>query len=122
MHIDIGAPKNQEKKYGYIAYCIKNEAEHIVDNMVTERVTAYIRKNEKDQKDTDIINKIKLSMRILELLYQIIEKPKFQQINTLLYQTMLILEPERMHCTYCNWSMIFECHRNSIKVNLCTSE
>jgi hypothetical protein len=30
--------------------------------MVTERATTYIRKNEKDQKDTDIINKIKLSM------------------------------------------------------------
>jgi len=36
----------------------------------------YIRKNEKDENDIDIIKKIKLSMRILELLYQIIEKLK----------------------------------------------
>jgi hypothetical protein len=55
---------------------IKNEAEHIVDDMVTERVRLTLGKNEKDQMDTDIINKIKQSMRILELLYQIIEKPK----------------------------------------------
>jgi hypothetical protein len=57
---------------------IKNEAEHIVDDMVTERVRLTLGKNEKDQMDTDIINKIKQSMRILELLYQIIEKPKSQ--------------------------------------------
>jgi hypothetical protein len=46
--------------------------------MVTERVRLTLGKNEKDQMDTDIINKIKQSMRILELLYQIIEKPKSQ--------------------------------------------
>jgi glutamate synthase domain-containing protein 3 len=61
MHIDIGASKDKKKekkkKDGYTTNCIKNEAEHITDDMVTKRVTAYIRKNEKDHKDTDIINK-----------------------------------------------------------------
>jgi len=41
----------------------------------------YIRKNEKDENDIDIINKIKLSMRILELLYQIIEKMKSRYVD-----------------------------------------
>jgi len=30
--------EQRKKKGGYIANCIKNEVEHIVDNMVTERV------------------------------------------------------------------------------------
>ena len=44
MHINIGTQKNKEKKDGYIADCIKNEAEHIVDNMVTERVRLTLEK------------------------------------------------------------------------------
>jgi hypothetical protein len=40
--------KEQRKKDGYIAGCIKkNEAEHIVDNLVTERVRLTLGKMRK---------------------------------------------------------------------------
>jgi hypothetical protein len=36
--------EQRKKKDGYIADCIKNEAEYIVDNMVTERVRLTLEK------------------------------------------------------------------------------
>jgi len=39
--------KEQRKKYGYIVDCIKNEVEHIDDNMVTERVQLTLGKMRK---------------------------------------------------------------------------
>ena len=45
MHIDIGAPKNKEKKTDRLYK--KNEVEHIVDNMVTERVRLTLGKMRK---------------------------------------------------------------------------
>jgi hypothetical protein len=47
MHIDIGAPKNKEKKRRRYSRFIKNEAEHIVDNMVNETVRLTLAKMRK---------------------------------------------------------------------------
>jgi hypothetical protein len=48
MHIDIGAPENKEKKKTiYSRLYKKNEAEHIVDNMVIERVRLTLGKMRK---------------------------------------------------------------------------
>jgi hypothetical protein len=47
MHIDTGAPKNKKKRRIYSKLYKKNEAENIVDNMVTERVRLTLGKMRK---------------------------------------------------------------------------
>jgi hypothetical protein len=47
MHIDIGVPMNKEKKRRRYSRFIKNEAEHIIDNMVSERVRLTLAKMRK---------------------------------------------------------------------------
>jgi hypothetical protein len=99
MHIDIGASKDKKKKRkkkdGYTTNCIKNEAEHITDDMVTKRVTAYIRKNEKDHKDTDIINK---NRNIGAALSD--DRKTEVSADKHLMVSVLISEPKRRHCTF----------------------
>jgi hypothetical protein len=94
MHIDIGASKDKKKKRkkkdGYTTNCIKNEAEHITDDMVTN-----IRKNEKDYKDTDIINK---NRNIGAALSD--DRKTEVSADKHLMVSVLISEPKRRHCTF----------------------